>query len=51
LDRGKIVGEGSVRELARTSHSSSLEQIFRELTNQREDDNHKIKAFAEAALL
>ena len=49
LARGKIVAEGSVHELARTSHSSSLEQIFRELTNQREDEN-KIKAFAQAVL-
>jgi ABC-2 type transport system ATP-binding protein len=50
LDRGKIVAEGSVHELAQTSHSSSLEQIFRELTNQREDED-KIKLFAQAVLL
>lgn len=49
LDRGTLVAEGSVQELAQTSHASSLEQIFKNLTNHREDEQ-RIEAFAQIVL-
>ena len=46
LDRGQLVAEGSIQELAQTSQASSLEQIFRKFTDHGED-KHRIEAFAQ----